>query len=52
MSESARWVPWVSSRSVITTSAPLPQITLVSRFVESMPRIWLVSICSTAPSSR
>ena len=31
------------SRSVTTASASLPQTILVSRLVESMPRIWTVS---------
>ena len=43
-SESSRWLsatcsPWVISRSVTTASASLPQTILVSRLVESMPRI-------------
>ena len=49
---SACWLPWVWSRSVTTVSASLPQTMVVSRFVESMPLIWLVSIFMNAPSSR
>ena len=52
MSLSAVCVPWVSSRSVMTASAPLPQTILVYRLVESTPRICTVSIWMEAPSSR
>ena len=41
---SATWSPWVSSRSVMTASLPAAQTILVSRLVESTPRIWTVSI--------
>ena len=52
MSLSAVCSPWVSRRSVTTASAFLPQTIFVSRFVESMPRICVVSIWMEAPSSR
>ena len=52
ISLSAVWSPWVSSFSVMTTSAPLAATTLVSRLVESTPRIWVVSMWMDAPSSR
>ena len=38
--------------SVITASASLPQTIFVYRFVQSMPRICMVSIWMEAPSSR
>ena len=52
MSLSACCSPWVRRRSVTTASAPLPQTILVLRRVESMPRIWVVSMVREAPSSR
>ena len=52
MSLSACCSPWVSRRSVTTASAPLPQTIFVLRRVESMPRIWVVSMVMEAPSSR
>ena len=52
MSLSAVCSPWVSSFSVITASALGPTTTLVSRLVESTPRICTLSMLREAPSSR
>ena len=52
ISLSAVWLPWVSRRSVTTTSLPASQKKSVSRLVESMPRIWMVSICMVEFSPR
>ena len=52
ISHSAVCSPWVSSFSVMTASASFPTTILVSRLVESTPRIWVVSIWMEAPSSR